>query len=208
MINEAEAKELVVKLQELQKRSKKDSSLEPELRKHQTLCIQKLKYLVTMKMGKYKNFSNYEDLLQEGYEALLKGINTYDPNNGGNVFWWLHRYIDTRISRSANLHTTIRYPLKVAKEQTPHKEMTMPHLTEQYNCPDLQLENAEHNYLLQNAMEHLTESQKKVISMVFGLEQYKACSINKIAKETNFSRTNVLKEYKQAINTLKQHIKP
>lgn len=207
MITEKEARELVAKLKDLQEKSKTDSSLTKELKKHERECFEKLKYLVLMKMGRYKNFSNYEDLVQEGYEALLNGIKTFNPDIKSSFFWWEHKYIDTRISRSANLHTAIRYPLKVAKEQTPHKEMLMPNLIELTNCPDVQLENAQLHHMLDGAIQYLSEKQKNIITMLFGLDDSKPCSVNKVAKNTNLSRSAVLKEYKSAINILREHSK-
>lgn len=205
MITEQEAQELVTKYKRLKKSAESDESVKLELKKHESICISKLKYLVTMKVGKYKNFNNYEDLIQEGYEALLKGIKTYESSKG-SVFWWLHKYIDTRISRSANLHTTIRYPLKVAKQQAPYKEFNMPNLIEEIDCPDKKLEEHQSIQLINNNLKYLSEKQKEILSLAFGFND-KICSINKIAKKTNLSRSAVLKEYKAALNTLKEHIK-
>ena len=206
MITEKEAQELVSKLKDLKDKSSKDPSFKSELKQHEQICVSKLKYLITMKMNRYKNFSNYEDLVQEGYEALLKAIKTYNPSRG-SVFWWCHKYIDTRISRSANLHTTIRYPLKVAKEQTPHKENIMPNIVDEYNCPERHYEMMQAFKLVENGLDFLNERQKTIINMAFGLEDTKPFSINKIAKQTNLSRSVVLKEYKSALNVLKEHIK-
>lgn len=206
MITEQEAQDLVTKYKSLKKAAESDDSVKTELKKHEYICINKLKYLVTMKVGKYKTFNNYEDLIQEGYEALLKGIKTYESSKG-SVFWWLHKYIDTRISRSANLHTTIRYPLKVAKQQAPYKEFNMPNLIEEFNCPDKKLEEQQSIQLISENFKHLSENQKQIISLAFGFEHAKSFSINKIAKKTNLSRSAVLKEYKSAINILKEHIK-
>src|ERR1700690_2536210 len=139
MLTELEAQDLMIKLIDLRSKVKEDASLGAEIRAHEKICIEKFKYLVTMKTGRYKIFNNYEDLNQEGYEALIKAMKNYNPKKG-SFFWWAHRYIDTRISRSANLHTTIRYPLKVAKNNAPHKESVMPLLIEENYCPDKELE--------------------------------------------------------------------
>ena len=82
--------------------------------KQQKICVEKFKYLITMKTNRYKKFSNYEDLNQDGYEALLKAMKNYNPDKG-IFFYWAFKYINTRISRCANLHTAIRYPLKYSK---------------------------------------------------------------------------------------------
>jgi RNA polymerase sigma factor (sigma-70 family) len=204
MISEEEAKDLVLKLKEL--KNNKDKNNERQLQIYENLCVNKFKYLITMKLGKYKNFNNYEDLCQEGYEALLKGINTYNPDRG-NIFWWLHKYIDTRISRSANLHTAIRYPLKVAKEQTPHKEYVMPNLIEENNCPHKLFESNQHRKIIEDSLPLLSDKQQKIVSLAFGIDGDKPYSTNKIAKKIKLSRSAVLRELQLALNILKENIK-
>jgi DNA-directed RNA polymerase specialized sigma subunit len=129
MLTEQEAQDMMNKLYSLRKEALNNSEIKKELDKHERICIEKFKYLVTMKTGKYKSFNNFDDLNQEGYLALVTAMKNYNPSLG-SFFWWAHKYIDTRISRSANLHTTIRYPLKVAKNTTPHKETIMPIIIE------------------------------------------------------------------------------
>lgn len=204
MISEQEARDLVLKLKELKKENSPESR--SKLREHENLCVAKLKYLVSMKLGKYKTFNNYEDLFQEGYEALLKAINTYDPSKG-SIFWWCHKYIDTRISRSANLHTTIRYPLKIAKQQAPHKEAIMPNLIEKNGCPENKLHNLEVTNLINKNLLSLSERQRTILSMAFGLDDDPPCSTNKIAKKTNLSRSTVLREMRLAFAHLRENIK-
>lgn len=207
MITEQEAKDLVEKYKSLKKAVKTDPSLKLELLRHENLCVQKLKYLVTMKLGKYKTFSNYEDLQQEGFEALLKAIKTYDPEVAGNIFWWFHKYIDTRISRNANTHTTIRYPLRVAKQQAPHKEAVMPNLIEKTYCPDLLLQKSQSKKIINDNLSALPEKQRAILEMAFGLNDEPPYSTNKISKRTNMTRSAVLKEMKSAFSKLRESIK-
>ncbi len=49
---------------------------------HEKICIDKFKYLVMMKVGRYKKFNNYEDLIQDGLEALVKSMKNYNPTKG------------------------------------------------------------------------------------------------------------------------------
>jgi RNA polymerase sigma factor (sigma-70 family) len=159
-----------------------------------------------MKTGRYKAFSNYDDLNQEGFEALIKAMKNYNPKKG-SFFWWAHKYIDTRISRSANLHTTIRYPLKVAKDKTPHKEAVMPTLIEERYCPDRELEDVQTNSVIQNAFDVLTDEQRSIINLAYGLDGTKPMSVNKICKEMHISRTSCMKSINSALSLMKDHIK-
>jgi RNA polymerase sigma factor (sigma-70 family) len=208
MLTEQEAQDLMTKLIDLRDQLKKgeDVKLRTELKKHEQICMEKFRYLVTMKTGRYKAFSNYEDLNQEGFEALIKAMNNYNPKKG-SFFWWAHKYIDTRISRSANLHTTIRYPLKVAKASTPHKESVMPLLIEERYCPDKELEDSQLNHAIQGAISVLTKEQREVISLAYGFDGDKPMSINKICKKLNISRLSCIKMINSALSTMKENIK-
>ena len=208
MLTEQEAQELMIKLIRLREESKKspDTKIVNEFRKHEKICIEKFKYLVSMKTSRYKAFGNYDDLNQEGFEALIKAMNNYNPNKG-SFFWWAHKYIDTRISRSANLHTTIRYPLKVAKATAPHKESVLPLLIEDRYCPDKELEESQITNAVEMAMQRLTDEQKNIISLAFGFDGDKPLSINKICKKLNISRSNCIKLINSSLDALKENIK-
>ena len=205
MINEKEAQDLMVSLIDLRKKVKEDPSFIPALKKHENECIRKFKYLVSMKTGRYKSFNNYDDLNQEGYLALIYAMNNYNPTKG-SFFWWAHKYIDTRISRSANLHTAIRYPLKVAKTTAPHKEAVMPILIESRYCPDKQLEECQIDRAINNSLSKLKEEQRVIVGLAFGLAD-KPMSINKICKKLNISRLQCLKNLSSALSSMKDNIK-
>lgn len=208
MLTEQEAQDLMTKLIDLraQAKSSEDAKIVHELKRHESICMDKFRYLITMKTGRYKAFSNYDDLNQEGFEALIKAMNNYNPKKG-SFFWWAHKYIDTRISRSANLHTTIRYPLKVAKASTPHKESVMPLLIEERFCPDKELEESQSLQAIQGALDKLSNDQRDVINLAFGFDGDKPMSINKICKKLSISRLSCIKAINGALSAMKENIK-
>ncbi len=208
MLQENEAKDLMDKfilLREIMNESNSKDDIE-KFKKHEKTCIEKFKYLVSMKTGRYKTFSNYEDLNQEGLEALIKGMKNYNPKKG-STFWWFHRYIGTRISRSANRHTTIRYPLKTAKMNIPHKESLMPVLIETRFCPDKELEKYQTIESIQNSLSILSEDQQNIIDLAYGVRGDKPMSVTKICKKLNISRTNCVKEINNALSIMRENIK-
>lgn len=208
MLTEQEAQDLINKFIRL--RTEVSETQDPqkikEFKHHERMCVEKFDYLVTMKTGRYKSYNNYEDLKQEGRLALVNAMVNYDPTKG-NAFWWFHRYIDTRISRSANLHTTIRYPLKVAKEQIPHKEASLPIMIETKHCPDKELELSELFISIENSMNGLSDQQKEVIGLAYGFHGEKPLSVNKICKKLNISRSSCLKSMNTALLSMKEKIK-
>jgi RNA polymerase sigma factor (sigma-70 family) len=208
MLTEQEAQDLMAKLVDLRAQAKDsvDPKLLTQLKRHEQICIENFRYLITMKTGRYKAFSNYEDLNQEGFEALIKAMKTYNPKKG-SFFAWAHNYIGTRISRSANLHTTIRFPLKVAKATTPHKESVMPTMIEERYCPDKELEDVQTTQAVQGAISVLSDSQKEVINLAFGFDGDKPMSINKICKKLGISRLSCIKMINSSLSLMKENIK-
>lgn len=208
MLTEQEANDLMNKWIDLKTRliDSDDSTLVKEFQKHNRICMEKFRYLVTMKTGRYKAFSNYEDLNQEGHEALIKAMKTFKPNKG-SFFSWAHHYIGTRISRSANLHTTIRFPLKVAKANTPHKESVMPLQIEERYCPDKELEESQTITAVHDVISELPAEQREIVNLAFGFGCDKPMSINKICKSLNISRLSCIKTINIALATMKENIK-
>lgn len=207
MISETEAQELIAKLVEL-KESAKSKKLEDisALKKHEAKCIESFAYLVKMKTAKYRLFSNYDDLNQEGFEALIRGISTYDPQTGGSAFWWLHKYIDTKISRSANLHTTIRYPLKVAKKITPHKEYKMQVIVDDTHRPDKEVSKAMSLNFIYESIKELEEDERTVLNLVYGINVDKPLTVAKVCKTLDITRPICLRLLKSAIKKIRRKI--
>lgn len=207
MLTEQEAQDLMAKLVDLKSRVQDldGPKIRQELNRHEKKCISQFKYLITMKTGRYKSFHNYEDLNQEGLEALVKAMKTYNPKKG-SFFAWAHNYIGTRISRSANLHTTIRYPLKVAKAIPPHKESILPIMIEERYCPDKEMESMQLSRSMNLAFECLTDKQKEITNLAYGLDSDRPMSINKICKQLNISRLNCIKLIDTAILSMKENI--
>jgi len=208
MISIEEAQNLMMTLIQLRNKSEETKSQTDiaEYKKHEQICIDKFFYLISMRTNKYKGFSNYEDLNQEGLEVLVRAMNNYDPSKG-NFFWWAHKYIETRITRSANTHTVIRYPLKFAKANVPHRETKMPELKEEKNIPETLTEDLEITKVIGSAMDHLNEEQKKIVNLVFGVDGDKPLSISKVCKKMKLSRFYCMKMIDGALDVLKKNIR-
>jgi RNA polymerase sigma factor (sigma-70 family) len=168
---------------------------------YQNYCAQKLSPLVKNKTSKYKKFSNYPDLQQDGFEALMLAFETYDPNKG-DFIWWASKYINTRVCRAANAHSTIRFPLKKAKDIQPYKTNTMPILVDSKRGPLESVEEAQRRAVIQEAIAQLPEKQRKIILLHYEFKNGNS-SISKISKELKISRPACVKLLEEAEKSLK-----
>lgn len=205
MLSIDDAQKLMQTLIFLRNKAKETKSKQAlsELMLFERHCIDQFKYLVFMRTNRYKSFSNYDDLNQDGLEALVKAMKNYDPKKG-IFFYWAHQYIDTRIARNANQHTTIRFPLKFAKINKPHKELKLPILIDNNISSDYFVENKEMNNLLHLAMNNLSTQQKYIVKLLYGIDNKKPLSINKISHKLKISRIKCLQKLHQAMEILKK----
>lgn len=203
MISEEEAQKILLELKIL--KDKSHISLEDKKRynQHLQLCFSNFDYLIKSKTNKYKKFSNHEDLMQEGYIALINAIDTYNSSKG-SFFWWAHKYLDTKISRNANQHSDIKYPLKITKKIKPRKEYNFPVIVDN-NSPDVISSKNESNYKLYNGLEKLSKNQRNIICMLYGFDNEKM-SLEKISNTLDININECKREIKRAFVFLRREI--
>jgi RNA polymerase sigma factor (sigma-70 family) len=207
MLNDQEATQLMTRFYQLrtQYQESGDAQIATALRRHEAICIDKFSYLVDMKTTRYKAYDNYEDLKQEGMMAMMKAMKSFKPNRG-SFFSWAHHYIGTRVSRCANLHSTIRIPLVIAKEQAPHKELMMPVQIEEHFCPDLQVENEQDWQAARDVLDTLPTKQKEIVRLAFGFDG-EPVSITKLCKQFGITRLMCLRTINEATLLMRDSIK-
>ena len=83
----------------------------------------------------------------------------------------------------------------------------MPTLIEERYCPDKELEGVQTNNIIQESIALLTEDQKEIINLAYGLDGDKPMSINKICKKLNISRPYCVKAINTAISLMRNNIK-
>lgn len=132
----------------------------------QNKTIEKLYFLVSSNLYKYKNFSNYKDLEQDGIIAMLKAMKTWEREKGP-FSYWAREYIKTRISRQANKHSDIKYPMDVAKNSRPIKVSKMPLIIDHNKNPYEFCEINDNNKYLLNIL-NSTENGD-IIKYVYGI---------------------------------------
>ena len=172
---------------------------------YQDFCIRKLHVLVSYHVKKYKKFSNYKDLEQDGLEALINALGTFNPNKG-SFAWWASKYIKTRIVRNANAHSTIKFPMKTAKEIKPHKISIMPICTDSAPLPLENVEAIENSIRIGGAIKTLTDEQRQIVNMKYGFNGIREHSIIKILEMLSISRQQYIKLLSEAENQIRRHL--
>jgi RNA polymerase sigma factor (sigma-70 family) len=203
-LNKEEINEIVKEFVELRERAEKSKSkkVKSKFKQFQTEIVNKLSHLVLLRTNRYRMFNNHHDLQQDGFEALFMALKTYRPEKG-DFTWWAKKYIDTRVSRSANAHSTIKYPLKTIKDFKPHKVSIIPVITDTAFTPQENLEYNELKNTIAGAISLLPEMQQRVIKLSFEMAGNRASTITKISEELKISRTQTIKILESAKEQLK-----
>jgi len=199
-ITEEKAKEILARLIELRDLAAKDKSYQKEYDKYEAYCSQEFDYLVVARAGRYKSFSNYNDLIQDGRIALLYALRNFDLGKG-SFFWWVNQYVKTKLSREANRHSTIKIPIKHAKAMVPHKMSQLPVMISTEN-PESSVSGKQTARILKKAIDSLSPEQK----MVLDLNAFDDASINKISKTLKMSNPNCSKLLDEAKKSLRNKL--
>lgn len=198
-----EVNQIAVEYQRLRKKAE-DGSPEDQkkFRNYQNFCAIRLKPLVLKRVSKYRKFPNYPDLEQDGFEALLMAFKTYNPSKG-SFGYWADQYIKTRVSRAANSHSTIKIPIKKARELKPYKTNEIPVILDPSRDPEESFELTEDGLALMEAVESLPLEQQEVLNRVYGLNGFRATKAKGVMEQLSLSR----KEYSRLLNQAKKSLK-
>jgi RNA polymerase sigma factor (sigma-70 family) len=168
------------------------------------LCINKFKYMITTKTNRYRGFPNHQDLIQDGTVGLIYALRTYRPRKG-NFYAWAHKYINTKISREANKHSTIKIPLHKAKDMCPIKVCNYPMGQEAgKDCIEM-MENSENIEVIPEAIKELSSEQQEIIRMSYGFGGGRQRTIGNISKKMNISVNECERLRNDALNSLKNY---
>lgn len=205
--NQEEVDEFAREFIKLRNKAKKSKSraVKQKYAEYQKLCIEKFRYLITTRVSKYRKFSNYKDLEQDGFEALVLALRTYDPDKG-SFTWWADKYISTRVSRAANAHSTIRFPLKKARELKPFKTSTIPVLIDEQPDALSSIETSQVQDHILEAIKELPEQHQRLINLIYGFHGMKPHSIGTALKTLSMSRPQCIKILEEAKTKLKEKL--
>jgi len=208
-VSDEEAEKLLQEFVTLRDRcvKSKSKSLRLKYDRCKQTCAEKFDYIVKNKVRKYRNFSNYDDLLQDGRLALMLALDSYKLNQG-SWFWWANQYVKTKVSREANRHSTIKIPIKQTKNILPYKLSQMPVIADTSASALESIEVVENTRLVHGAISKLSPIQRRVIEMYFeiGFKGVEKSSISKICEELDISRKDCVKILSQAKRSLKENL--
>jgi RNA polymerase sporulation-specific sigma factor len=168
--------------------------------------------LVAHIVKKYNN-SNAEadDLISIGSIGLIKAINTYKYNKGSTLATYAARCIDNEILmylRSNRKHTkSVSLYETISTDKDGNEVTRMDVLPSKGEAVSDQVEQSVmYQGVLVSMSKVLTEREKQIIIMRYGLENGKPMTQVQVAKELNICRSYVSRIEKKAISKLRDEI--
>ena len=154
----------------------------------------------------------WEDLQQIGAMALMKAIDSFDPDHGSKFMSWAWQYIDGYIKNNQwkkdNLHSSIDIPIS-SKDGGGGDSSTYLDLISKDSKEDSSYKAVEDddNYKqLAKAIGKLKPKMQNILNLYFGLTQEKM-TLQEIGDKLGMSPQGVKKNIDNALPKLKKYIK-
>jgi RNA polymerase sigma factor (sigma-70 family) len=143
----------------------------PQVKQIHDQIIEDLSFLVYSNTSKYKKFSNYEDLNQEGFVGLIKATKRFNHKLFPNFFVFANQWIINGIRRSAKKHDVMYSPQRIKTVYCGFSEDLS--AVDEKDGPDEVFEKAERADRLYKAMGLLGDRERKIVSILFGVDSKK-----------------------------------
>lgn len=137
---------------------------------HQNLCVEKFGYIIRLHAFPYKKYTNYNDIIQEGFISLMQAFESYDETKG-NFFYWIHQYVSLKAKRSAGRYAIIQIPIKQARKDKSFKAMFRHFFQAEKNATLEEMFKKDcYDNLLNESIDSLSDDDKKFIKEAYDLD--------------------------------------
>ena len=166
--------------------------------------IRDLGFLVYNSARKYRLFSNYEDLVQEGFIGLIKATRHFNHKLFPNFFVYAERWIKTNINKAASKFDVMYSPDKsrvIYLNSTVIKEELC---TE---SPEEEYIAKESGIVIDKYLANLSERDGDIIRRIFGLNHNIGQTLREIGPIYELTRQRIHQIKNQIIGDMKKNQK-
>lgn len=160
---------------------------------HDTI-INGMSFLVRYKTKPYKNFPNYEDLVQEGLIGLIKAVQRFECDRYPNFFKFSEQWIVNFIKRSASKFDVVYNPSRERVVYSEPADLDIEEETE-ISPEELFLEQERKN-TINKVLSDLPDRDKEIVQRIFGIGGFKPQTLREIGPLYNltYERIRQIKE--------------
>lgn len=160
---------------------------------HDTI-INGMTFLVRHKTKSYKNFPNYQDLVQEGLIGLIKAVQRFDCSRYPNFFKFSEQWIINYIKRSASKFDVVYNP---SKERVVYSEPADLDIEEETEIsPEEIFLHQERAEMINRVLSDLPDRDREIVQRIYGIGGYKPQTLREIGPLYNltYERVRQIKE--------------
>lgn len=169
--------------------------------KKQDDIINRLSFLVYNQVRQYRNFSNYDDLVQEGFIGLLKAVRRFKWERFPNFFVFSDQWIRHYVKRAASRFDIIYNP---NKDRVVYADPDEDEADPDEN-PEEMLWNHEREDGIGKILNELPERDKIIVCKMFGLDGQRVHTLREIGKMCDLSHERIRQIKNSVLGKLKKN---
>lgn len=167
--------------------------------------IEKLSFLVYSGTKAYRKFSNYEDLIQEGFLGLIKATKRFDYNLFPNFFVFAEKSIGYSVKRAASRFDIVYNPNKVRVMYADSEENDEIEVEYNVETPEEIFFVKEAEDKISKALNNFSDRDKDIVKRIFGLDNYDGQTLREIGPIYNLTHERVRQIKNQVITKLRKN---
>lgn len=187
-------------------------SAQGDLEARNILIERNLRLVAHIMKKYYAQTADQEDLISIGTIGLIKGITTFDPSKGARLATYAARCVENEIlmcfrsRRKSNQDVSLSDYIETGTDGT---ELSLMDVVSQDDDLLERVCNRESVRQVRRAIEkYLTDQERQVILMRYGLEGHPAKRQREVAQEIGISRSYVSRIEKRALAKLRKALEP
>lgn len=151
--------------------------------------VEKLSFLVYSNCKMYNKFSNYEDLVQEGFIGLLRAVRKFNHNLFPNFFVYAERWIRHSVKRAASRFDVVYNPNKTRVVYAEPLELGIEEETE--ITPEDAFFQKEKSSKIEEVLKDFPVRDREIVKRIFGLGEYNQQTLREIGPLFNLTHERI-----------------
>ncbi|MFA5023362.1 MAG: sigma-70 family RNA polymerase sigma factor [Patescibacteria group bacterium] len=168
----------------------------------QNNIVNKLSFLVYNTVKPYRKFTNYEDLVQEGFIGLIRAVRKFDYRLFPNFFIYSERWIRHSVKRAASKFDIVYCPNRKRVVYTGLSEFNEEVIN---TTPEDDYISKESYQKINNVLNELPERDREIIEKMFGFGLSDQQTLRSVGNSCNLTHERVRQIKNQVISKLKKN---
>lgn len=178
--------------------------LKEQVESMQNKIVSSLSFLVYNIAKQYRSFSNYEDLVQEGFVGLIKAVRRFQWQRFPNFFVYSEQFIVHGVKRGASRFDIVYNPNRVRVVYAEPKKLLREHIPSD-DTPEGVFFCKEKAGCIDIALSEFPDRDKEIVERIFGLSGHKPQTLREIGPIFDLTHERIRQIKNKAITKLSKN---